>query len=125
MSALETHHDAFLRDIAAFPGFGRRSFLVGDLQADSNWSWGYDHGVYCFVVDGDVVYVGRALGNTLGQRIADQLRSTSNPAWECVVTRSDNRVEVFTVKREWAFLAAALEAYLIHMLKPKFNRRVS
>ena len=98
---------------------------MGELKADSNWPWGSTYGVYCFVADDRVVYVGRALGRTLGQRLWDQLRSISDPEWEQVVTRDENRVEVFSVSREWAFLGAALEAYLIAQLSPRFNKRVA
>jgi len=124
MPELDQHVQRFDRILATHPEFKRHSFTVGELNADSHWPWGYAHGVYCFVVEGKVVYVGRALGCTIGQRLWDQLRSTSNPEWEQVVTRGENRVEVFAVDREWAFLGAALEAYLIEQLAPRFNSRV-
>ncbi len=124
MPRLEKHVGDFLSALEDNPGFAKLSFSVGELRADSNWPWGKAHGVYCFVVDDEVVYVGRALGKTLGERLWDQLRSTSDPKWEPVVTRDENRVEVFSVPREWAFLGAALEPYLIDKLKPRLNSRV-
>lgn len=77
------------------------------------------------MVDGEVVYVGRALGRTIGERLWDQLRSISDPEWEQVVTGAGNRVEVYAVEKEWAFLGAALEPYLVERLKPKFNSRIA
>jgi hypothetical protein len=117
--------DAFSADLASFPGFDPLHFRVGDLQKSSDWPWGYRHGVYCFVRDGIVVYVGRALGSTLGQRLWDQLRSVSDPAWAEVVNDPDCRVEVFAVDKDRAYLGAALEAYLIDRLKPAFNSRAA
>jgi hypothetical protein len=125
MPEIGGHVDAFLGEVREFPGFERLGFTVGELKADSSWPWGYAHGVYCFVVDDEVVYVGRALGCTLGQRLWDQLRSISDPEWEQVVTRDDNRIEVFSVSAEQAFLGAALEAYLIDRLSPRFNKRAA
>jgi hypothetical protein len=113
----------FKVSIHEFEDFERKSFTIKELRADSNWSWGYDFGVYCFLVEGEVVYVGRAAGNTIGQRLADQMRSISDPDWERVVMADETVVEVFFVKKELTHVACALERYLIAKLKPKFNLR--
>lgn len=116
-----------LRDFTAslheFEGFERRSFTVKDLRADSRWPWGDAFGVYCFLVDGEVVYVGRAAGKTVGERLWDQLRSVSDPDWERVVMADDTVVQVFLVGKEFMHMACALECYLIANLKPRFNSR--
>jgi hypothetical protein len=113
----------FMTTVHGFEGFERRSFTIKDLTADSNWPWGYAFGVYCFLVEGEVVYVGRAAGKTVGERLWDQLRSTSDPEWERVVTADENIVEVFLVGQEQLHMACALECYLIASLDPKFNSR--
>lgn len=105
-----------------FEGFERRSFTIKEL-ADPNWPWGYSFGVYCFLVDGEVVYVGRAAGKTIGERLWDQLRSTSDPDWKKVVTSDETVVEVFLVDNEATHMACALECYLTAKLEPKFNLR--
>jgi hypothetical protein len=120
---LEEGLRGFIASLGRFEGFDRRSFSVGELRADSNWPWGYAFGVYCFLVDGRVVYVGRAAGETVGERLANQLRSISDPAWARVVTSDENRVQVFLVDKAWTHMAAALECYLIANLKPEFNLR--
>lgn len=125
MPDLEQAYVGFGDALASHPGFGRRSFSASELLRDPKWDWGYDHGVYCFIANGEVAYVGRALGSTLGERLWDQLRSTSDPAWAAVVNGDDTRIEVFTVDREHAFLGAALEAYLIDALNPDFNSRIT
>jgi hypothetical protein len=126
MSQLDSEARDFTSSLGEFPGFERMSFAVGSLLDDPNWLWGYAHGVYCFVEDGHVVYVGRALGCTLGQRLADQLGSTDDPEWAEVVRDRANRIEVFTIDDEWLHLASALEVYLIGHLdpRPRFNRRI-
>jgi len=116
-----------LRDFTAslheFEGFEQQSFTIKELRADSDWPWGYGFGVYCFLVEGEVVYVGRAAGNTIGERLWDQLRSTSDPDWERVVMADETVVKVFLVGEELTHMACALECYLIAKLKPKFNLR--
>ena len=116
-----------LRDFTAslheFEGFDQKYFTIKELMADSDWPWGYAFCVYCFLVEGVVVYVGRAAGNTIGERLWDQLRSTSDPEWERVVTTDENIVKVFLVGKDLAHMACALECYLIAKLQPKFNSR--
>jgi len=125
MSQLEKLVVDFDFSLGRFKGFERHSFTVGELQQNRSWDWGYHHGVYCFVVGDELVYVGRALGSNLGQRIADQLRQTTDPAWAAVVENDDTRIEVFAVQKECAYLGAALEAYLISQEpRPRFNSRL-
>jgi len=113
----------FTSAVHEFEGFGRQSFTIKELRADSNWPWGYSFGVYCFLVEDEVVYVGRAAGKTIGERLWDQLRSTSDPDWARVVTADDTVVQVFLVGEELTYMVCALECYLIAKLKPKFNLR--
>jgi|GEM_PF-2753767 len=118
----------FMVSLQEFEGFTRQSFTVGQLRADSNWPWGDAYGVYCFLVNGNVVYVGRAAGNTVGERLWDQLRSTSDPEWARVVSTDENTVEVLLLNKDWAekrsaHMACALECYLIAKLDPEFNSR--
>ena len=112
----------FMASLQEFEGFERRPFTIKEL-ADPNWPWGYSFGVYCFLVDGEVVYVGRAAGKTIGERLWDQLRSTSDPDWKKVVTSDETVVEVFLVDNEATHMACALECYLTAKLEPKFNLR--
>jgi hypothetical protein len=118
------HVDCFLTELAQFPGFDESVYKVEDLWADTNWPWGYGHGVYCFAsTSGDAHYVGRSLGATLGQRIWSQMQSQQDPEWKAVVEDPTTVVRVFAVGDEHVFMASALEAYLIERLKPKFNLR--
>lgn len=122
---LTTEVAQFMDEVVAFSGFTDTTYTAGELRANSNWEWGYAHGVYCFIHHGEVVYVGRAL-TTLGIRIADQLRSQSDPAWARIVTDDSTEIRVFAVKeaeKDKAYMASALEAYLINRLKPRVNSR--
>lgn len=115
----------FETELASFRGFNPRRVTVGDLTSNTKWDWAGVPGVYCFVRDGRPVYVGRALGKTIGERLWNHLRSTSDPAWAEVVGDPETVVDVFEVDASQAFLAAALEAYLIEALEPQFNLGVS
>jgi hypothetical protein len=95
-------------------------FSVSELK-DPNWPWGYAHGVYCFSDADGIAYVGRALSKTLGERIADHLRST-DPQWQSFLQGDSARVDVLDVDEESICVASALEAYLIGQLAPRINR---
>jgi hypothetical protein len=116
--------EEFADELEHFPGFIDWAFAVGQLLDDTNWEWGFHHGVYCFVSYGEVVYVGRALGSTLGQRIWNQMQSQEEPGWKAIVTDRQTSVRVFALEdTRNAFMASALEAFLIDRLNPTFNRR--
>lgn len=124
MTSLDDAVTGFETSLREFAAAHPRSFTVGELRADMNWPWGYARGVYCFVSGDDVVYVGRALGCTLGERVADQLRAHQDPAWAAIVSDDDTVVLVYEFVEAQTHLAAALEAYLIANLEPEFNLRL-
>ena len=99
---------------------------LGDLRKrDADWSaWEQKSGVYYFVQDGPLVYVGRALSGTgLGSRIHNQITSFGDPAWDAVI--KDDHVLVGLIclpEKDW-FLASSLEVFLIQRLRPRFNKR--
>ena len=119
----------FLQLQVSFQGFKSQSFRAVDLIADPNWRWGFDHGVYCFTRGSEILYVGRALGKTLGERIADHLRSTQDSEWVKVVHDEETNVVVFAVEKEQAWVSASFEAFLITALQSDgfelpFNKRL-
>ena len=118
---LERSVQAFSDELDVFPGFKCTVFEIGALLDDPNWTWGYEHGVYCFMDGDELAYVGRALGSTLGERIWNQLHSTSDPKWAAVVENRQNRVAVFSADARWSFVASALEAFLTQDPRPPFN----
>jgi len=121
--ALSAKTREFGVELDTFKGFTEFDFRVGDLLDNPKWEWGYSHGVYCFVRNREAVYVGRALGSTLGQRIWNQLQSQDEQAWKQVVTDRGTHVRVFAVEDNCVYMASALEAFLIDELKPHFNSR--
>jgi len=98
------------------------AYRVGDLRADTNWPWGYATGLYCFVSGGEVVYVGRAIGATLGSRLWSHLTSLDDADWAAVATDDDTQVLTYTFSPTDTHLVAALELFLIRVLQPRFNR---
>jgi hypothetical protein len=122
---IQVHVGEFVDGVRSFEGFQRRVLTVGELRADSNWPWGYAFGVYSFIRAGEVVYVGRAIGKTLGQRLANQLASLDDPGWAAVVRDQETVVELYEVGHDHLALAAALEVHLIQTLRPQFNSRIA
>jgi hypothetical protein len=118
--ALENEALAFAAEVESFPRFASRVFKLGHLLDDTNWSWGWDQGVYCFVSQREVVYVGRALGCTVGDRIARHMRS-HDPKWERILADRDTLVRVFPVAKGREYMASAFEAFLIERLHPVLN----
>ncbi len=122
---LASQAQEFSAETSRFSGFSERSFKVGELLDNPKWGWAYGQGVYCFIVGGEVVYVGRALGATLGERIWNQLHSKDDPQWTAVVEDRDTEVRVYFADQGHTCMASAFEAYLIERLDPhpRFNRR--
>jgi hypothetical protein len=114
----------FAYEVGEFSGFSKSVYRLGDLRVNTKWDWGFGHGVYCFTSpEGEVHYVGRSLGSTLGQRIWNQMQSQDDPEWKQVVTNDNTLVKVFTAVGPQVFMASAFEAYLIGRLRPRFNLR--
>lgn len=121
---ISTATGEFSELLTSFDGLGpRQSYDVSALRADSNWSWASIPGVYLFVRDDEVLYVGRAL-RTVGARLWSHLQSREDEVWAAVLDDPATRVEVIAVDDRQLFLAAALEVFLIERLKPRFNSRI-
>lgn len=115
--------DALRRGTAQFLSAEAR---ITDLRPKTPWpAWTRKKGVYVFVRQGKVVYVGRAIGaKGLGDRISCQLQSTEDPSWAEVVDDDSVVIHAYYLANdeEWP-LISALEAYLIRQFKPEFNKR--
>ena len=124
-SSLTDRVEDFGTEVSRFPGFSEQTFQTLHLLQNPHWDWGKKHGVYCFISEGTVVYVGRALGSTLGDRIWNQLHSKEDPEWKAVVEGQQTQVRVFFVDDDDVYMASAFEAFLIGRLDPHpyFNRR--
>ncbi len=101
-------------------------YPIEDLRTTSVWPhWASDPGVYFFERAGCIEYVGRALRTTLQQRLANQCFAYGDPRWDQVLRDPSTVVGVVPVQPAVWYLAAALEAYLIHALRPTHSRRIS
>lgn len=115
---------SFVTELGSFDGFDRRRFTVAELRAQKLWGdWAGRRGVYAFVYKGEVVYIGRALGSTLGERVDSQLRARGDARWVEVVSSAETEVILTICPERLAFLASSLEALLIEKLRPLFNMR--
>jgi len=107
------------------------SFLestIGELRQRNKreQEWNNRAGVYYFVQNGEIKYVGRATPSSgLGGRVYNQINAFGGTnGWDNVIT--DDKVKVgliiFTNDEDWHWLAA-LEVLLIDKLRPQFNYR--
>lgn len=83
-------------------------------------------GVYYFIQEGKVQYVGRALPSVgLRARIVNQVTAFGDMKWDTVINdmKTEVGVIIFENPAQWYFISA-LEHYLIEKLgKPSFNKR--
>ncbi len=83
-------------------------------------------GIYYFIQDEQIVYVGRALPSVgLKSRILNQINAFGDTKWDTVI--NDNKTEIGVIIFEdfdqWYFISA-LEHFLIEKLeRPIFNKR--
>jgi hypothetical protein len=124
MRQLDEALSGFSKSLARFQMPQPTCRTVGELRADTNWPWGYASGLYCFVAGGDVVYVGRAIGTSLGSRLWSHLSSLEDPEWAVIAKDPETVVLTYVYGPADAALVAALELHLIEQLHPQFNRRV-
>ena len=99
---------------------------IRELRSKKEWEdWSRKIGVYLFIADGKVVYIGRAL-NSLGSRVHNQITSLGDSKWNAIITNDDNTVVVICIEGNMRYLASALEIYLIDSIKPRprFNKRI-
>jgi hypothetical protein len=99
---------------------------LGALREVTVWPpWSTATGVYFFEQGGVLQYVGRALRTTLQRRLESQCGAFGDPRWDAVISDADTTVGVIPFPAERWYLVAALEALLIHELRPRRSRRVS
>lgn len=102
-------------------------FTIEELRKDeSKWKeWESESGIYYFVEEGSIVYVGRALRNTgLGSRVKNQIESFGDPKWDLIINNNQVKVGIVCIDEEMWFMTSSLELYLIDRLKPRINSRI-
>jgi hypothetical protein len=125
--SLQTALHAFQKEHLEGVNLGRYEHSLEQLHAgEGHWdAWEKSAGVYYFVKNNEIVYVGRALQNTgLGTRVYTQINSTGDPKWDRVIKNKQVTVGVICLPKDKWYMAASLEIYLIDKLKPEFNRKV-
>lgn len=83
------------------------------------------HGLYLFVIEGRVAYVGRAIGPTLGQRVRDQVRHLGDPAWDNVLDFESTQIHLWQISGTDAIWAASIEAFICSEFRVPINKRLS
>ena len=102
-------------------------FTLRELRDNNdNWiNWKNELGIYVFIQGNDIKYIGRSLINGLGSRVSDQINSFGNPDWDDVINNDYVRIGLICLKQNDWFIAAALEAFLINLFRPEFNKRIA
>ena len=93
------------------------------LRAKTAWSG--KKGLYLFLNAGMVMYVGRAIGSTLGERLRSQCRSRGDERWDKILDHPGTQIKVFVFPDDAWYWAAALEALLIDRFPCPINKRIS
>jgi hypothetical protein len=128
MTAEQLHElvASFVQMVAELPRPAVSRHAVSTLRVrrrDMPAKWRDMFGIYAFVQDGEVVYVGRAARDTLAHRIHDQMRDRGDPTWNAVLSDEATFVEVFPFEeRDWIWVPS-LEVFLIQEGVPTHNKR--
>ncbi len=124
---MKVHFEAFLQILKNDIEFQYYEFTIEELRKEkSKWNeWENESGIYYFVEEGSIVYIGRALKNTgLGSRVNDQIEAFGNPKWDRIIKNHQVIVGIVCINEEMWFMTSSLELYLIDKLKPEFNKRI-
>lgn len=93
---------------------------------EGEWeTWGSNPGIYYFIRNGQIEYVGRALNsNGLKRRVDEQLKLTGQ-AWDEITFDPNTWIGIYAFHAtDWHWVKS-VEVYLIDKLvpKPTFNKR--
>ncbi|TCZ79282.1 hypothetical protein E0485_05285 [Paenibacillus albiflavus] len=92
----------------------------------SKQEWWYKAGVYYFVQDGVVKYVGKAnLGTGLRKRIYNQIEAFGEPnRWDTVISDPSVKVGMFIFPDDDWHWIASLELMLLDSIRPEMYKRL-
>ena len=88
-------------------------------------AWGKDSGIYSFENNRKVLYIGRAFGASLKQRLKYHCASRDNLAWVEVLESAETQIYVFILPQEDWYWAASIEAKLNADISTVFGKRMS
>ena len=96
------------------------------MNKEKKWNeWENESGIYYFVEEGSIVYIGRALpGTGLKSRVKDQIESFEDPKWDRIIKNHQVIVGIVCISEEMWYMTSSLELYLIDKLNPEFNTRI-
>lgn len=104
-----------------------RKEVLKVIRSDSSFleSLSNEPGIYYFLQNNMVKYVGRALPSVgLKKRIQVQISAYGDIAWDSIINDEEVEIGVIIFKHEDWYFTSALEHYLIEKLeKPIFNKR--
>ncbi|ASA21942.1 hypothetical protein [Paenibacillus donghaensis] len=119
--------DDFLAEFKTSFMVSNRKESLGNIRMDNVFlnSLKTETGIYYFLQDDKVKYVGRALPSVgLRSRIINQITAFGDLKWDAVIHDSNVVIGVIIIKKEYWYFISALEHYLIEKLgNPEFNKR--
>ena len=125
---MKVHIEAFQQMLKNEIKYKDYEFTLEELRKEkSKWNeWENESGIYYFVEEGTIAYVGRALpGTGLGSRVKDQIESFEDPKWCRIINNPQVIVGIVCIYEKMWFMSSSLELYLIDKLEqPEFNKRI-
>jgi hypothetical protein len=99
---------------------------IAELRAETKWEeWSDASGLYYFVHNDEVVYVGRAFPSVcIGNRIGTRLDTRNDQSWTDVIDDEQTTVGLIPFPPDDWHWVAAIEVKLIDAARPKFNKRL-
>ena len=125
---LKVHIDAFQEMLKNKIINKHYEFTLEELRNEERkWdAWGKESGIYYFVEEGSIVYIGRALpGTGLKSRVKDQIESFEDPKWCRIINNPQVIVGIVCIYEKMWYMSSSLELYLIDKLELEleFNKR--
>lgn len=88
-------------------------------------AWGNESGIYSFEREGRVLYIGRALGASLEQRLKNHCTNRNDAVWVEAMESPQTWVYVFPFPPDEWYWTASVEAKLNSEVKTIFGMRIS
>ena len=124
---LDQEVESFVASITPPPTIARYDHSSVELEKlgkrNQPSSWCQNPGIYSFWLAGELLYIGRAVKDTLGMRLWDQVRPRAGE-WRELVLNPDTRVILYAFGQPDWYWVASLEVLLLDKLnRPLFNKR--
>jgi hypothetical protein len=115
-----------LSRINDFPSMQPVRLTLGELRRGANWGdWSRKPGIYYFIKDDQVVYIGRAVPSVgIGNRIGTHINEYSDPEWAAIIQDEQAICGVLPFPDlDWHWLGTLEMCLIDGDSRPRFNKR--